>query len=60
MPRVYIRIESAPRHGEAPTPADEAATLRAANAIAEALQVSLPDKQSSTTIRGVTLRLDVD
>jgi len=62
--RVYIRIESANKPGQGPTPGDEAAALRVANAIASALEI---DDQPTgrgrrakvTTLRGVTLRLDV-
>jgi len=63
--RVYIRIESANKPGQGPTPGDEAAALRVANAIAEALEIDEEPagrgrrRAKVTTLRGVTLRLDV-
>lgn len=64
MARIYIRIESATKAGQPPTPGDEAAALRVASEIAAALgledEAGRSKQRKAATLRGVTLRLDAE
>jgi hypothetical protein len=62
MSRIYVRIEAARKPGQAPTLAEEAATLRTAERIAEALGITKTPGEAARygTLRGVTLRVDTE